>query len=227
LGTFASLGSKRGAAPPAKGAKMAGGVHLGPFAKVIIGAAVFIPLLVFLIRQGPVKAVAEWDKAQPLGEDSTRSVLMRVIHDMDQATMAPPDPDRDNTDGIPYHPQVTNVYFVDAPTIMWRMPDKVEIRGSTSFGPFEGFYFTRDHRVECTMDWKFGDKLTIVGQCKPDSSVDKVTVDGIASDDQMALSRKFDGHLSWQADRAEAKKLKASPRAGAAKGAATGDDNQE
>ncbi|HEV2294476.1 MAG TPA: hypothetical protein VGR35_11520 [Tepidisphaeraceae bacterium] len=198
LGTYASLGSKRGAtAPPTKGAKVAGGLHLGGFAKFIIGAAILLPTTFFVIRQGPVKAVAEWDKAEVLGEDSARSVLMRVIHDMDVATMPPPDPDRDNRDGIPYHPQVEKFFYIDAPMLMWRMPDKVEFRGSTSFGPYEGWYYTREHRVECKMEWKSGDNLTVVGQCKPDSSVDTLTIDGIPSTDKKALSKKFDGYLSW------------------------------
>jgi hypothetical protein len=162
----------------------------------MIGAAILIPTTFFIIRQGPVKAVAEWEKAEVLGEDSARSCLSRVIADMDTATMPPPDPDRDNKDGIPYHPQVDNFYFLDAPMIMWRMPDKVEFSGSTTFGKYEGWYYTREHRVECDMDWKRG-TLKVVGQCNPDSSVKTLTVDGIDTTDKMALSEKFDGYLSW------------------------------
>ena len=192
LGSFAALGSKRATGPAPKGAKMAGGLHLGGFAKFIIGAAILLPATFFVVKQGPVKAVAEWDKAGPQGEDDTRTVLMRVIHEMDAATMPPPDPDRDNRDGIPYHPEVSHFFYPDEPTIMWRMPDKVFIDGKTTFGPYEGTYFTRQRRVECEMEWKGSDKLKVVGQLKPDGGVDKITIDGIDCMDHAALKKKFD-----------------------------------
>jgi hypothetical protein len=192
LGSFASLGSKRVGGPPAKGAKLGGGFHLGPMAKFLIGAAIILPTTFFIFKQGPVKAVAEWDKAGPAGEDDTRSVLMRVIHEMDVATMPPPDPDRDNRDGIPYHPEVSHFYYPDEPTIMWRMPDKVLVEGKTTFGPYEGTYFTRKRMVEVEMDWKGSDKLKVVGQLKPDGGVDKITIDGIDCMDHAALKKKFD-----------------------------------
>jgi hypothetical protein len=53
------------------------------------------------------------------------------------------------------------------------------------------------------MEWKGSDKLKVVGQCKPDGGVEKVTVDGIDTTDQMAISKKFDGYLSWHADDAK------------------------
>ena len=192
LGSFAALGSKRATGPAPKGAKAGGGLHLGGFAKFIIGAAILLPTTFFIVKQGPVKAVAEWDKAGPQGEDDTRTVLMRVIHEMDVATMPPPDPDRDNRDGIPYHPEVSHFFYPDEPTIMWRMPDKVFIDGKTTFGPYEGTYFTRQRRVECEMEWKGSDKLKVIGQLKPDGGVDKITIDGIDCMDHAALKKKFD-----------------------------------
>ena len=192
LGSFAALGSKRASGPPAKGAKMGGGLHLGPMAKVLIGAAILLPTTFFIFKQGPVKAVAEWDKAGPAGEDDTRSVLMRVIHEMDVATMPPPDPDRDNRDGVPYHPQVSHFYYPDEPTIMWRMPDKVLVEGNTTFGPYEGTYHTRKRMVDVEMEWKGSDKLKVVGQLKPDGGVEKITIDGIDCTDHAALKKKFD-----------------------------------
>jgi hypothetical protein len=122
------------------------------------------------------------------------SVVGRVIHDMDAATMPPPDPDRDNKDGIPYHPEVTHFYYPDEPTVMWRMPDKVVFQGSTTFGKYEGVYYTRKRLVECEMEWKGSEKLKVVGQCAPQGGVQKVTVDGIDTTDVMAIAKKFDGY---------------------------------
>jgi hypothetical protein len=197
IGAFAQLGSKRGSSSGPQGNKVTSGFHLGGFAKFIIAAAIVIPLSIWIIKTGPVQAVADWEKAGPAGEDDVRSVVGRVIHDMDAATMPPPDPDRDNKDGIPYHPEVTHFYYPDEPTVMWRMPDKVVFQGSTTFGKYEGVYYTRKRLVECDMEWKGSDNLKVVGQCAPQGGVQKVTVDGIDTTDVMAIAKKFDGYPAW------------------------------
>jgi hypothetical protein len=191
---FGAVGSrKRGEpAPTGKAAKLAGGFHLGGFAKFIIGAAILIPTTFFIIRQGPVKAVAEWDKAEVDGENDIRSTLMRVIHDMDAATMPPPDPN-EKLDGIPYHPEVEHFFFVDPPTLMWRMPDSIEFEGRTTFGDYKGVYWTRKREVKCDMDWKGSDKLKVESKCDATGNVQTVTVDGIPTNDRAAISKKFGG----------------------------------
>jgi len=222
MGTYAALGSKRGAAPTPKGAKLAGGFHLGGFAKFIIGAAILLPTTFFIVRQGPVKAVAEWDKAEVDGENDIRSVLARTIHEMDVATMPPPDPD--DKDGIPYHPQVEHFFFVDPPTIMWRMPDTIEFEGRTTFGDYKGVYWTRKREVECEMEWKGSDKLKLQAKCNSTGNIDKLLVDGIdaiAPTAKMELSKKFDGHLAWEAEKAQ---KKAGAAAGGGKAGKAGDD---
>jgi len=202
LNTFAALGSKRGSALPPKGGKAAGGLHLSGFAKCMIGAAIIVPTVFFLIRQGPVKAVAEWTKTEPQGDSDTHTVLARVIHDMDNATMPPPDPNEEPS-GIPYHPQVSHFYYPDPPFVMWSMPETVDFQGNTTFGPYTGVYHTRKRLVECEMEWKGDKNLKVVGQLKPDGNVEKVTVDGIESSDVMAISKQFDGYHHWQAELAQ------------------------
>jgi hypothetical protein len=212
---FAALGSKRGA-PAAT--KKASGLHLSGFAKFLIGAAIILPTTFFIFKQGPVKAVAEWEKMEPQGEDDTRTLLMRVIHDMDAATMPPPDPDRDNRDGIPYHPQVAHFFYPDPPFFMWSLPERVYVQGHTTFGPYEGWYYTRDRRLECKMEWKNGDMVEVLGKCNPQGSVETLTIDGIASTDKMALSKKFDGYLTWSMPTATPKGTIGAANAAAAKG---------
>lgn len=206
LGTFAALGSKRGAVQPPKGSEATGGLHLGGFAKLLIAAAILLPTLFFVIKQGPVKAVAEWNKTEPQGDNDTHTVLARVIHDMDVATMAPPDPNEE-PDGIPYHPMVSHFYYPDPPFVMWTMPQKVDVQGNTTFGPYKGFYHTRKRLVECEMEWKGGKQLQVVGQLAPDGNVERVTVDGIESSDVMAIAKKFDGYHAWK-DELEQEKSK-------------------
>jgi hypothetical protein len=218
MGAFGQLGSKRGSATATKGS---GGLHLGPMAKFLIGAAIILPTTFFIFKQGPVKAMKEWGVAEGIGEDATRSVLNRVIHDMDAATMPPPDPDRDNRDGIPYHPEVSHFFYPDPPSVMWTMPSKVRVDGSTTFGAYEGWYFTRDHRVECDMEWKGSEKLKVIGLCNENGAVQKVTVDGIDTTDVAAIKKKFGGGF-WDDEPADAKKTIGKAGAAAAKGGRVG-----
>jgi hypothetical protein len=219
LGAFGQLGSKRGAATATKGS---GGLHLGPMAKFLIGAAIILPTTFFIFKQGPVKAMKEWGVAEGVGEDASRSVLNRVIHDMDAATMPPPDPDRDNRDGIPYHPEVSHFFYPDPPSVMWTMPSKVRIDGSTTFGNYEGWYYTREHRVECDMEWKGSKRLQVVGQCNETGAVQKVTVDGIDTTDVAAIKKKFGGGWFGDDDDADAKKTIGKAGAAARKGGRAG-----
>jgi hypothetical protein len=102
------------------------------------------------------------------------------------------------------------------------MPSKVRIDGSTTFGNYEGWYYTREHRVECDMEWKGSKRLQVVGQCNETGAVQKVTVDGIDTTDVAAIKKKFGGGWFGDDDDADAKKTIGKAGAAARKGGRAG-----
>lgn len=159
----------------------------------LIAAVIIVPIGIWVIKAGPVTAVAEWDKAETDGENDVRSTMNYIIVKMDEATKPPPDPNADLS-GIPYNPEVKKFLFKDPPSVMWRMPDQINFEGHTTFGEYSGTYWTRKREIEGTMEWK-GKTLNVVSKCDDEGNIASLTVDGVDINNAAEVKKKFGGSV--------------------------------
>jgi hypothetical protein len=126
-----------------RGEKQVGGVriHLHPAIIALIVLAIGIPVLIFTIEQGPVKARDQWQKIEPTAEVNVASQITRAIqHVYKQFDIG--DEDRD----LSRH-KALSVAF-DEPAIMFRLPDSMQIQGRTTEGNYTGEFHPRSMHFE-------------------------------------------------------------------------------
>lgn len=205
IATAPAIGYLGVSASRARSNQSSGGVlHLSPGMKILIGAVIVIPTVIFLGKIGPVKAVEEWGKAQKAGKDDVSSVVLRAISDRQAALFGPPE----LNEAVP---RVTNFVWQDPPIFMIRMPESVEFFGTCSSGRYEGAYFTRTGEVKATVEGFDG---TITGRVKGNTV--EAEIDGTSTKDFDALRKNFGGgFLDAFTDETEQSEIKTEPYADA------------
>jgi hypothetical protein len=158
--------NRRGRAAADKTSRVS--VHVNPVIVVLILLAIVIPLGIFLVEQGPVKARDQLEKIEPTAEGNITSQITRAIQH-EYAGFSFGDEDR----GISRH-KALNVVFED-PVIMLHLPESLQIQGRTTEGNYKGQLHPQTMRFEAD--------VPIMGQMHK--------VEGSISDEDQSLN--FDG----------------------------------
>lgn len=149
--TAATRGTTHGAAAR-KPAKAVPAFALSPRAVLLVCALVGVPLLIVLVKVGPIRAMAQWNDLEPKLRNYTDDVVRTVC-------MEQPPYKGAVFDQFLRPPEVTNV-MIDGPILMLTLPAEVPVQGTSTEGRFKGTYFTREKRfeIDITVD---GDVRTI------------------------------------------------------------------
>jgi hypothetical protein len=114
-----------------------GGIHISPGLAAIVALVVIIPTTIFVVKQGPVKANAEWADMHPAAENNIISQLTRALHHEYRVNGL----NGVNADVL-LHTKATTITF-DEPPIMFALPDSMTIQGFTTEGQFRGEFHPR------------------------------------------------------------------------------------
>ena len=109
-----------------------GGIHISPGLAAIVAVAIIIPTTIYIVKQGPVKANAQWAQIRPDAENNIISQLTRALHHEYRLGSL----NGMNAD-VMLHTKATTVTF-DEPPIMFALPESMTIHGYTTDGQFKG-----------------------------------------------------------------------------------------
>jgi hypothetical protein len=145
----AAAGSSRGVAiPKATGKpkkKGSGGISIswGPVIGVLFVVLVVAGIAAYYF--GPVKVKAQWEK---MGDDADNTVISVVTLAIQSylSESGSYDPSKAH-----HTPSASEVMFIFNPMVM-SMPDKVPFKGSSTEGPFEGYYHPKTGDLEADVD---------------------------------------------------------------------------
>lgn len=113
-------------------------ISLSPKAIAICCVLVGLPLLIVLVKIGPVRAMDQWRELEPLIDSYTYDIVTKVCRDQYKGVVF---------DQFVQPPKVTSL-IIDGPIMMVTVPREVSIQGRSTEGRFKGTYFTRDRRFE-------------------------------------------------------------------------------
>jgi hypothetical protein len=151
--------------PPLRGAGCrqnnagGGGIHISPGLAAIVALAVIIPTTIFVVKQGPVKANAEWADIRPAAENNIISQLTRALHHQYRLTGL----NGVNADVL-LHTKASTIAF-DEPPIMFSLPDSIAIQGFTTEGQFKGAFYPRTLTFDADLE-VFGATHKVSGSTK-------------------------------------------------------------
>lgn len=123
-----------------------------PRAILFISLLIGIPIIIAIVKAGPVSAFDEYQKLEPQIEMWTNDALQKVLNEEFKGVVF---------EGIVRPPKVTNI-MIDSPIMMWSLPDEVFVQGETSEGKFKGHYFTQTKRLKLDMGLEYGSRTVQV-----------------------------------------------------------------
>ncbi len=126
------------AAAARKPVKAVPAIAFSPKTVMLACALVGVPLLIVLVKIGPVRAMDQWKDLEPAIRDYTYDVVRTVCMEQYKGIVF---------DEFMRPPKVTNV-MIDGPIMMFTLPNEVPIQGTSTEGHFRGTYFTREKRFE-------------------------------------------------------------------------------
>lgn len=98
--------------------------------RLAIALAILVPTLTMLVKLGPVKAREEWAQMSPRVENDIRDVMQKGMAEHVEKAWIEVSGGNEAVFPKPREMPVIDALVVDAPTIMFRAPDKVSFRGS-------------------------------------------------------------------------------------------------
>lgn len=116
-----------------------------PRAITFIALLIGIPLVIAIVKAGPVSAFDEYQKLEPQIEMWTNDALQKVLNEEFKGVVF---------EGVVRPPKVTNI-MIDSPIMMWSLPDEVFVQGETSEGKFKGHYYTQTKRLKLDMGLEY------------------------------------------------------------------------
>lgn len=134
-------GSRSRAAQPAKEPSR---FAISPKMAIYLSLFILVPLLLFLGKIGPLKAMAQWKELAPQVKDDCTDFVNRFLYDFKRNKGFSLSRAQDV-------PELTRL-VVDEPVMMFRVPSSVGVQGKSTEGVFRGTYYTKDRRFEGTIE---------------------------------------------------------------------------
>ncbi len=155
---------------------------------MLIAAFIVIPTVIWIVKAGPVHARDQWQAIGPQADDDIKDVVNKALADQENAGLKSlAESLGDGADVSKFRPKYTptvGTLLVDAPTIMWSVPEKVPFQarigqylavgisaaGKPQLMNVHGFYYTKTRRVEAEVEMN-GTPIKVMGRV-----VDKTVV---------------------------------------------------
>jgi hypothetical protein len=126
-------------------------------AKLLIGFGIAIPLIIALIRYGPVRAMQQWNQAEPIAESDVTDLVGQALRQRHTKL---------NMDIRPEAAPKVKYVSIGGPMLPMTMPSSVSVQGSTTEGSFSGTYYPADRSLDARVEDSDGKTVNVKGNVK-------------------------------------------------------------
>lgn len=143
---------------------------VSPALLVLIGIAIAVPTIIYLVKTGPVAAVEEFKKLDPKAQaeilDMAQQCLDDVLSGHGRVALR-----------SSMRPRAKDMVWMET-GLMWHLPSMMLFRGTTSLGTFQGRYYTRTGQIEMEINmygrtYQYTAQVDSIGRVKIEQKQDK------------------------------------------------------